>query len=170
MSIKIVGAVLIVAGCGLFGFLYAGVHRRETQCLRQYISALEFMEWELQYRLTPLPELCKMTSGVCDGCLKKLFMALAQELETQIAPDVAQCVRTVLEKIVDLPKLTRIAFTQLGCILGRFDLEGQCKGLESLRAEATQLLMRHSENQDVRVRSYQTLGICAGAAMVILFI
>ncbi len=170
MSIKIIGAVLIVLGCGLFGFLYAAAHRRETRYLRQYISALEFMEWELQYRLTPLPELCNITSGLCDGCLRKLFMALSNELEAQMDPDAAQCVRKVLEKTADLPKLTKIAFAQLGPILGRFDLDGQCKGLVSLRSDATQLLKKHSENQDVRIRSYQTLGICAGAAMVILFI
>lgn len=170
MSLKIIGAVLIIFSCGCFGFLYAAANRRETRYLRRYISALEFMECELQYRLTPLPELCNMTAAVCDGSLKKLFLALAYELDNQVSADVERCMQAAIKKVNDLPKLTKEALTQLGPVLGRFDLNGQCKGLESLRNEAMRVLNTYSENQDTRLRSCQTLGICAGAAVVILFI
>lgn len=170
MSLKIIGAMLIIAGCGLFGGLYAASHRRETRYLRRYISALEFMECELQYRLTPLPELCTKTAEVCEGSLKKLFIAFAKELENQISPDAERCMLAAIENVCDLPKLTREALINLSPVLGRFDLNGQCRGLESLRADAVRTLKLYSENQDTRLRSYQTLGICAGAAVVILFI
>ena len=170
MSLKIIGAILIIIGCSCFGFFYAAAHRRETHYLRQYIAALEFMECELRYRLTPLPELCKLTSNVCDGSLKKLFTALGDELENHISPDAERCMLASIEKVVDLPKFTKEALLHLGPVLGRFDLDGQCKGLASLCEDARRILKAHSENQDIRLRSYQTLGICAGAAVVILFI
>ena len=170
MNLKVIGAIFIIAGCGCFGFLYAAAHRRETRYLRRYISALEFMECELQYRLTPLPELCKMTAEVCEGCLKKLFAILGKELEGQISPNAEQCMQAAIAKAGDIPKLTGKALRQLGPVLGRFDLDGQCKGLASQRAEAIRILNEYSENQETRLRSYQTLGICAGAAVVILFV
>ena len=170
MTLKVIGAILIITGCGIFGFLYAASHRRETRYLRQYIAALEFMECELQYRLTALPELCKMTAEVCGGGLKRLFIALGYELENQISPDVERCMQAAIQKTGDLPHLTTEALLHLGPVLGRFDLDGQCKGLEGQRMDAMRILKVHSENQDMRLRSYQTLGICAGAAVVILFI
>ena len=170
MSLKVIGAILIIAGCSCFGFFYTAAYKRETRYLRRYIGALEFMQCELQYRMTALPELCKMTAEVCEGNLKKLFLNLGKELESQISPNVEQCMQAAIAKVGDLPKLTKEVLLHLGPVLGRFDLDGQCKGLESQRMNAIRILKLHSENQETRLRSYQTLGICAGAAVAILFI
>ena len=59
MSIKLIGAALIIAGCDGVGFSMAAAHRREESALRQLIGALDYMGCELQYHLTPLPELCR---------------------------------------------------------------------------------------------------------------
>lgn len=57
MSYRWFGAALVIAGCGGFGFSIASGYKREEGILRQLLRALNYMEWELQYRLTPLPEL-----------------------------------------------------------------------------------------------------------------
>ena len=59
---------------------------------------------------------------------------------------------------------------QLGDSLGRFDLSGQIQGLASVQKRAEFELEQLRRNQDVRLRSYQTLGLCAGAALVVLFL
>ena len=41
MTIKIIGALLIVIGCGAIGMLCVIAHRREEESLRQLISALD---------------------------------------------------------------------------------------------------------------------------------
>ena len=46
------GAALVIAGCGGFGFSIASGYKREEGILRQLLRALNYMEWELQYRLT----------------------------------------------------------------------------------------------------------------------
>ena len=58
----------------------------------------------------------------------------------------------------------------MGSSLGRFDLEGQLQGLESVRIYCREQLDELSKDRDVRLRSYQTLGLCAGAALAILFV
>jgi stage III sporulation protein AB len=58
----------------------------------------------------------------------------------------------------------------LGQSLGRFDLEGQLKGIEMTKSETQRILQEYTDNQDSRIRCYQTLSICAGAAVAILFI
>ena len=76
--------------------------------------------------------------------------------------------KAVLAKSKDIPRHTLESLQNLGNSLGRFDLSGQLKGLEGVRQECRGKLTRLMGNQEVRLRSYQTLGLCAGAALVIL--
>jgi len=170
MSFKLIGSVLIIAACGGLGFKIAAAHVREEKTLRHLIAILDYMECELQYRMTPLPALCHQAAGESSGVLQQVFLLLARELEDQISPDVDRCMTAVLAKAKDIPDLTMEALVLLGKSLGRFDLEGQLKGLEAVRQDCRRNLDLLSKNRDVRLRSYQTLGLCAGAAMAILLI
>lgn len=167
---KWIGAALIVLGCGSCGFALAASHRKQEQELRQFIGALDYMQCELQYRMTPLPDLCRQTAAQVSGYLRTLFSLLAQELEDQIAPDVGQCMNSAIAKCGSLTdNVSKIAIT-LGRTLGRFDLDGQLIGLENARRDCRRAVDALSENRDNRLRCYQTLGLCAGAALAILFI
>ena len=170
MILKVIGALLVIAGCGGFGFKLAACHLREERTLRQLVSSLDYMECELQYHLTPLPSLCRQTAAESAGVIRQVFLFLAIELEDQISPDVDRCMTAALSKTADIPRLTGSALVDLGRSLGRFDIEGQIKGLDAIRQECRRNLDALSQNKDVRLRSYQTLGLCAGAAIVILFI
>ncbi len=170
MNLKILGAILIVSGCGAVGMMIASSHARQERLLRQLISVYDYMECELQYRLTPLPELCRNAAQQACGALQHFFLLLSTELEDQISPDVERCVTAAVTKSSDLPKLISDSLLLLGTTLGRFDLDGQVRGLEAVRQECRQTLSGLSLNRTIRLRSYQTLGLCAGAALVILFI
>lgn len=168
--LKWIGALFVVFGCAGVGFSMSAAHRREEKSLRMLIAGLDFMQCELQYRLTPLPDLCRLTAAQCSGPLRSVFLTLATELEDQISPDVYHCMNSALAKISRLPARTRDSLQALGRTLGRFDLDGQLLGLESARHNCRAALEKLSENRDVRLRSYQTLSICAGAALAILFL
>ncbi len=168
--IKLFGALLVIAGCGGFGIFIAADHRREERTLRRFITLLELMECELQYRLTPLPELCRQAAFASQDAVKRFFLLLAEELDNQMSPNVEKCVYAALEKVKDMPRLTKDAMELLGQSLGQFDVEGQLKGLATVRSECNRTLEIYTNNQDVRLRSYQTLGLCAGAALAIIFI
>ena len=170
MSIKLIGAVLVIAACGGFGLSLVISHRRAEETLRQLISALDYMECELQYRLTPLPDLCRQTAEASNGWVRAVFNSLAQELENQISPEVKTCMNAALCRVRELPAQVRKAMQELGQTLGRFDLPGQLRGLEGIRRTCRRELDELAKNRDVRLRSYQTLGLCAGAALAILFI
>lgn len=170
MSLKIFGAVLIVVGCGGVGMMIASSYAKQERLLRQLISVFDYMECELQYRLTPLPDLCRNAAQQSCGVLQRFFLLLSHELEDQISPDVERCVSAAVTKSKELPKLLSDALLLLGHTLGRFDLEGQVRGLEAVRQECRQTLCGLDRNKSIRLRSYQTLGLCAGAALVILFI
>ena len=69
-----------------------------------------------------------------------------------------------------MPEAAKRNLLLLGKTLGRFDLTGQLSGIESVIQLCRRDLDGLLSNQDVRLRSYRTLGICAGIALVILFI
>ena len=170
MNYKFIGAVFVIAGCGGFGFLMVLTHRKKEEMLRQLLETINFMECQLQYQMTPLPLLCSMASKRSSGCVKTLLGELSKELNHQVSPDVSSCMAAALCAVPELPSKIRQLFQELGKTLGTFDLPGQLKGFEGLRLNCSSELSAMQKNRDVRLRSYQTLGLCAGAALAVLFI
>lgn len=170
MNLKGIGAAFVIFSCGGFGFYLAAQRKNEEWLLRQLLAALDYMECELQYRLTPLPDLCRQAAFQTGGALRKVLIRLAEELESQISPDVKGCMAAALAGSPPLPGKVRENLERLGNMLGRFDLEGQLKGLESLRQHCREDWKRSAMDRDVHLRNYQTLGLCAGAALAILLI
>ena len=170
MNFKWIGATLIICGCGFIGFKVSATYRREEHDLQQLIYALDYIACELQYRRSPLPDLCRSAGSEQNGCIGKLFLNLADELESQISPDVQSCLAVAAATAGQLSSRIQQAICILGASLGRFDLEGQLQGLESVRIYCRGELEKMSKDRDTRLRSYQTLGICTGAALAILFI
>lgn len=169
MSSKWIGAVLVVFSCGGFGFRIAGSYRRNERLLRQLLNVLDTMESELRYRLTPLTELSRMAARDTGGVLRDVFLNLIRELDWQSEPDAQSCMRAAMDRCHDLPASVRRPLRQLGQTLGRFDLAGQLQGLSAVKETCRRELAHLERNRDVRLRSYQTLGLCAGAALAILF-
>ena len=168
MNYKIVGSALIITSCGGFGLSLAAGCRQQEQLLSQLIQILEYMEYELQYRLTPLPDLCRSSSKNSTGILRHIFLDLARELDWNTAPDVQSCMAEVIHRYRNLPQVVRSLLYQLGCTLGKFDFPGQIKGLRSVLAAASNELHAIKAERNIRLRNYRTLGFCAGAALAIL--
>ena len=170
MYIKLIGAALIIMGCGGLGYKIARAYTREMNTLQQLTAILDYMGCELQYRSTPLPDLCKQAAGETKGILQSVFLSLSRALEDQLLPNASECMDLTLNKTENLPEKTKRALEQLGTSLGRFDMYGQLKGIEAVRYRCRKTLEELEKNRDARLRGYQTLGLCAGAALVILFI
>lgn len=170
MNLKLIGAVLIISCSTWFGLALCGNYRYEERTLRQLLRALDFMGCELQYRITALPELCRMTSVSCRGVISQVFCSFAKELEDQISPDAGSCMKAVIAKTPKIPRMSRTALLDFSDTLGCFDMQGQLIGLEAARQACKRNLDSLSENREIRLRSYQTLGICTGAALIVLLI
>ena len=170
MDYKWIGAVLIIVSCGGFGFSLSAEHRYQETSLRKLISLLDFMACELQYRMTPLPDLCALAAGESGGTLGRIFQKLGEELESAVSADVSGAMEAALSSVQYLPVKTRDNLLLLGRSMGRFDLTGQLSALEAVRASCRRDLEGYIVNRELRLRNYQTLGLCAGAALAILLI
>lgn len=168
--IKWIGALFVIGSCGMFGLSMAASHRREEMALHQMMAALDYMQCELQYRLTPLPDLCRQAGQHNRNLIGNILLMLAREMDCCISPDAERCIEAALSSGAELPRRSRQAFEMLGSTLGCFDVEGQVRGLDAVRSFCQRELDALALNRDSRLRSYQTLGFCAGAAIAILFV
>lgn len=170
MYIRWIGAAIILAAGGGFGLYFVREHRTEERALEELIRVLDLLISEIKFRLTPLPQLCAIAARQGKGPVKKVFQALEAEVSAQIRPDGADCMDAALEQAGLVPRNAYRNLKILGQTLGRFDADGQVRGLEAVKELCYRDLCSLQANRDVRLRSYQTLGICAGVALVIVLI
>lgn len=170
MNIKWMGAIMVISVCGGWGIAMSSAYRRQERLLRKLLRVLQMMRWEIRYRLTDLPSLCKLAAKDCGGILRDVLLDLSRELTWNSTPDASGCMVSVLSRYAALPSPVKRILRHLGKIMGRYDLEGQLEGMECVISECRRELKELLQGRDVRLKSYKTLGFCAGAALVILFI
>lgn len=170
MSLKVLGAVVVILVCGGFGFSLAARHREEIHSLEMLLKILDYIECELNCRLTPLPQLCRQATIRLEHRIAEIFRKFADELDRQVLPDAYSCMYGAVSSVQNLPESVNQYLLELGETLGTFDLQGQVKELDAIRLKCMRRLEELDKDKDVRIRSYQTLGICAGAALTIILI
>ena len=170
MAIKSIGAALILGGCTAGGFYMAGSHRLSEACLEDLIRVLDYMCNDLTYRASSLPELLTRAGGCIRGPVSKIIQALGLSLINEAWEYPGACMDHLINREDSLPKETVRMLSLLGNNLGEFHMDGQLQGLQQVREECVYTLetLRHGREQ--RLRSYQTLGICAGAALAIVLL
>lgn len=168
MYLRIIGAMLIVAASGGFGFSMAVQFNRSHRAFRQLLLSMDTMLCDLQYRLSPLHVLCREAAKIAEGSVRKLFLNLSKELERQIAPDVYQCMCAAIQVTDNLPAAILPHLKQLGKSMGQYDLEGQVRMMEAAKLSCIRAIEHMETNKEHQLRSYQTLSLCAGAALAVL--
>ena len=170
MGYKWIGALLIIGSCGGCGFAIAAGKRREERLHCQLLDVLQFLENELQYRLTALPELCRLAANSTKGDLRRVFLNLHDELNSRKLPDAGSCMYAAIHKTGEIPAGVRRLLIRLGNGLGQFDLPGQLRELHAVRDRCQESLARIRNNREEQLRCCQTLGVCAGAALAVILI
>lgn len=165
---RLLGGALVFAGCAGLGFMKAGQLRKEEVLLADSVLLMNRMENELSCRVTPLPALCALAEQ-CKPELKRLYRLLAEELTKQMLPNVSDCMKQSLQNVT-LPESVSSIHDRLGETFGYFDLDGQLRELEAVKKTAEQQLKIIQEDQKNKMKTYQTLGLCAGASLVILLV
>lgn len=169
-SLKWIGAILIVSSCSGCGFSIAAQEKKEEHMLRRLRHIIMFMESQLSYQLTPLPELIMKCAEESNGILREIFLSFGQNLLNQVYPDAASCLQAALSVKNELPRRVQRVLRMLGTSLGRFDLDGQLKGLSSVRNLCDQEIDGLRCNRDNRLRCYRILGISAGLSLAIIML
>ena len=167
---KWVGAICIFTACTSVGFSIAFKQIREIKMLEQWIRIAHRIEKEIGYYGKSIPDVFRMISYEEKGELAQVFLRTAIEMENQIYPDASQCLSIAVAKTERLPGSILELLDFLGNELGKYNLDEQLKGIAQISTIAMEKRNQLCKDRVKRIRGYQTLGLCAGAALVILFI
>ena len=170
LYIKWIGALLIIAGCAGIGFSMAMNCRRELKALEDLSCALSHIASELEFRQAPLPDIFLKIGQIGDGCVYSLFSVLGEALNRQVAPDAGCCLDVVLRNGQQIPTMTACILKEFGIGLGQYDVGGQLRQISVVKDRCDREMDLLSNQKEERIRRYQTLGICTGAAIAILLL
>ena len=169
--LKLIGAVLLAGGAAALGFSAAAQLERRVRALRELVSAVEVMERELTFRLTPMPELLSALAERTREPVSRFFACCLDGMkELGEFPLSALWENALAEVPMDLGAEEREVLRALGGVLGRYDGEGQREALELTRVQLSQCLERAAEDRTRLGRVYGALGLTAGAFLVILLL
>ena len=162
--------MLVFLSCGSVGFLKAAQFRTEERYIQDFIRILDHMTCELEYHLSPLPQISESASKLSFGCLLDIFHRLSLALEQQTAFCAGNCMEEVLRQVHNVPDALHELLLTFSKSLGAYDLDGQLLQIAAVREDAVFLLDKLRMEGKERTRNYQTLGICAGLGLAILLL
>jgi stage III sporulation protein AB len=168
---KLIGAVLIVSAGASFGFMQAMHLAKRPKQIRLIIGALQRLETEIMYGMTPLPDALRRISLQCAEPVAGLFRKAAQELAGQTVHSTNEIWQRAVEeswKRSSMKNGELETLRQLGFTLGLSDRIDQVK---HLRLAASQLQTEEDlarEEQRRYEKMWRSLGVLAGALIAIL--
>lgn len=167
--LKLAGVIFVVLGSTGAGVTMAWSVRRTLETARRLRASLERMKNEIACRRTALPELMELLSGE-GGPLSELFGRMAEQLRLRQEASVYAIVRKCLAASPPLPGEVNRILMELAPGLGQYDIQCQLYSLDLAAGQAQALIERCQSEQKGRVKSYCTLGVCAGLALAIMLL
>ena len=170
--LKLIGLSLILAASGAVGAGLAGTVRRQQAQTLALIDALLRIRHELQYRLTPLPEIFAALGGSRNREIAEFFSRLAALLSSAQTCTVGYACRQALAQTrgLSLSSAARGTILSLFDSLGRYDLEGSVQALDLALSRLREEVKALQNSAAARCRTYLTLGVCTGLAAAVILI
>ncbi len=169
--IKLIGSILLAGGAAFLGLSATAQLERRVKALRAMLSAMECLEREISFRLTPMPELIAQLAKQAQPPANLFFTRLLALLPKLGEQTLSELWRIALESVpMDLSDRDREVLRELGGILGRYDGDGQKEALGLARGQLNQCLSSAAEERTRLGRIYGVLGLASGAVLVILLL
>lgn len=165
---KLIGMLFIVVSAGSVGFRIAFLLKKRCSLVRQLLQALQVLRNEITFCATPLPQAFALMAVSSDGALGRLFSDVAKDMDRRRWATPQAAMEKALEQTPE--ELLAPILIALSKSLGKYDLDAQLMGIEAARQECETLLQNLERERSLKSRTYETLGICAGLAAVILLL
>lgn len=169
--LKLIGAVLLAGGGAYLGLSATARLERRVRSIRAMLGALELLERELTFRLTPMPALLERLARQAHPPVNTFFARCLSGLSDLGERTLSDLWNEALEAVpMELGQEDLMILRELGGILGRYDGEGQGEALALAQARLGQCLAAAAEERTRLGRVYGALGLSVGALLVILLL
>ena len=169
---KIIGALLLVAACTLFGVGQARKLLFRQSCLEGVLDSLRYMEAELKNGAVPIPDIFDILRKLPDSKLRSFFselngkmLSFGEESLAEIWSDAA-----LHNQSISLSDRQRQELSRVGNYLGRYSESEQSEAIDAcilhLETELTRTAVKTREG----VKLYTGLGITAGLMLAAVLV
>lgn len=171
--IRLAGAVLLAVSCAGLGILESLRLKKRIEHLRVLIRLASFLEGEISFARTTLPEALRSVGGRLSPPFSGFLMELARQMETSPGRSFGELLRqSVLTNLkgTELCREDLEEFCGAAVDLGYLDGKMQVHILEAYRKEQERKVLRLMEELPAKQKLFQSLGILGGIFLVILLL
>ncbi|MEW6725313.1 MAG: stage III sporulation protein SpoIIIAB [Bacillota bacterium] len=173
MTIKLVGAIIVVGASSILGFALAAPFAQRPRVLRALQAGLERLETEIDYGLVPLPAALRRSARGLAFPASRLLETAADELETGDGLTAGEAWTRSLEhwdRESSWNAEDREILGEIGGWLGSSDRENQKRHLRHVldRLKYQEALARDEQSRGERLFKY--LGVLGGLALAIILL
>lgn len=171
--LDIVGGLLVLFAGTMLGFYKAAQYANRTRQIVQTIHALNRLETEIVFGFTPLPEALSKIGKQLAPPMSRIFREAADRLEEHSGNTTTESWHMA---VTDNWKATSMklgeleVIRQLGLTLGISDREDQQKHLHLAVSQLQAEEQTAREEQKRYEKMWKSLGVLAGALVVILIV
>ena len=165
---KILGISFITLSSAVVGFQMAAMLRKRCALMRELDDLLQLLEQEIGTCGTLLPHAFALLSAATDGIWETVFSGIAKEMDKNRWATPHEAAQIVLNQVHDRD-ISEIMLPMMKK-MGKYNIEAQTQGIESARLQLRMLLQELEQEQKMKSKTFQTLGICTGLAVAILLI
>lgn len=168
---KLMGALCVMAGALSWGFGATRELRQRVETLEGLREGLCYLDQELNFCLTALPELLKRLGREKRGTAGDFFQAVYTQLQKAPEGGLRSSWRLAMTKCLSiLRREERQVLMEVGQALGRYDAQTQCKALARAIRQLEGYRQSAREEAQRLGRVYATLSIAGGAALVLVLL
>lgn len=165
------GAALVLAAAGTSGFVVAGSYSQRPALLRALHGALTMLLTEIRYGATPLPEALERVARHGPRAAAPFFAEAAKSLHAFGSVSTAEAWQRAVAAQRSRWALTaadEAVLLELAPYLGQTFVDDQERHLRLALAQLSNHLQEAAAEAAVQSRLWRSLGVCAGALLVLL--
>lgn len=171
--LKLLGAILIIGACGALGLSARQDLRTRIAAVDGCMKALERIESEIAYRLTPSGELVGLLAKDGDPQVAPIFESIAGQLKRNDGLSLSyKWCRALRETgpVCGLKNEEIGILCDASAFLGRYDSEQQLQSLRLTRSRLEAVRGEAAEDLKNKGNLYRTCGLALGVLAVIVLL
>ncbi len=169
--IRVIGAILVTAATTSVGLSVVQRLSQRVRILSGLIAALETIQSEIYFNLTPLPLIVEQLAERSAEAVRPFFKTCAvcmRRLEDQSFAALWR--HAVLEHQSNFRQAEAQLLADLGGTLGKYDVETQARSIANTRNRLEALRDEAEKERARQGKVYSMLGVMCGLTIVIIFI
>lgn len=171
--LKLAGMVIVILGSAALGLHQACMYMNRLNNLHEVKKAFLYIQGEIRYMSTPLPELLEEVAGRVKEPFRRFFTEVAAELSRKNAGMVREIWKECYHKEINKDVLEREAeeeFLEMGGQLGGTDSRTQEKAIDYFLEKWEFIIEKRQKEKTNKLRLYYVCGVAGGVLMVIILV